>query len=56
MPRHSERRRARREELKLRRAPRIRKTVVSAVASLTATGVLETWMPCWVQAGMSSWS
>jgi hypothetical protein len=41
---------------RLRSAPRRRKMVMSAVASSTAVGVLETWTECAVQASMSTWS
>ena len=55
-PRKRPLRKLRSGRLKPRRAPRVRKTAVSAVASSTAVGTLETWMECAVQMGTSIWS
>lgn len=44
------------EALKLRRAPRRRKSAVSAVAALTAVGTWEMEMPAVVQSVVESWS
>lgn len=49
-PSHSPLRRDMMATLKFRRAPSMRKMAVSAVASSTAVGTLETLMPCFVQA------
>lgn len=56
LPRQAPLRRASIEELKLRRAPRRRKSAVSAVAALTAVGTCEMEMPAAVQSEVESWS
>lgn len=56
LPLHLPSRRAAMEPGRLRRAPRRRKMLRSAVASSTAEGVLETRIERALQEGMSIWS